>query len=272
MHSSMPPSSTLFSGINLQAGVRPELPRDVGLAAWAKAAFDFVIVLIMCAFALPVTLVAALLVKLTSSGPAFYTQVRCGRFGQPFKICKLRTMYHNCEARSGAIWSSKNDNRVTWIGRILRSTHLDELPQLWNVLRGEMNLIGPRPERPEFAIPLDRQIPGYAGRLAVKPGVSGLAQIQLPADSNLESVRNKLALDLVYVEKRGFWLDLRLMLGTCLYLVGFSYARVRRLMRLPKASVVPPLALLDKTDLQTTVFPSTEFAPVNVREQQLSSI
>src|ERR1700733_5720740 len=111
MHPSMTPQHV---PTQLQSPLR-------GLAARAKAAVDFAIVLIMCAFALPITLVAALLVKLTSPGPIFYMQTRVGSFGRPFKICKLRTMYHNCEAQSGAVWCSKNDRRVTWIGRILRA-------------------------------------------------------------------------------------------------------------------------------------------------------
>jgi lipopolysaccharide/colanic/teichoic acid biosynthesis glycosyltransferase len=248
-----------------------QLPsREYALAEWARAAAEFTIVLIMGAVALPITLIAALLVKLTSSGPAFYWQVRTGIFGQPFKICKLRTMYHNCEAKSGVVWCSKNDNRVTWIGRILRGTHLDELPQIWNILRGDMALVGPRPERPEFVGQLDKLIPSYSGRLAVKPGVTGLAQIQLPADSNLESVRNKLALDLLYIQKRGFWLDLRLMLGTGLYLAGFTYATVRRLMRLPSASTIPAVAVVDAAqDISRSDFPSGEYAPVSYAEQKV---
>jgi len=252
--------------------VPKQLPNPLrASAARAKATIDFAIVLMMCAVALPVALVAALLVKLTSPGPIFYMQTRVGSFGKPFKICKLRTMYHNCEAQSGAVWCSKNDRRVTWIGRILRATHLDELPQLWNILRGEMSLVGPRPERPEFVVQLEKLIPSYRGRLAVKPGVTGLAQIQLPSDTNLQSVRDKLALDLLYIRKRGFWLDLRLMFGTGLYLAGLSYVMVRRLMRLPTAAGIPELAAaVSMGHVPAAVSPSVGNAPMNFVEQQLA--
>ena len=139
--------------------------------------------------AAPFIFVAALLVKLTSRGPAFYSQVRLGLDGRPFYIRKLRTMYHNCERLSGPCWSTANDCRITPVGRFLRRSHIDELPQLWNVLCGEMSLVGPRPERPELIPTLARSIPGYRHRLEVRPGVTGLAQIQLPPDTDLDSVR-----------------------------------------------------------------------------------
>src|SRR5205823_3448469 len=108
------------------------------------------------------------------------------RFGEPFIILKLRTMYDRCEAKTGAAWATRNDPRVTPVGRVLRKLHIDELPQLLNILRGDMSLVGPRPERPEFVGPLSRALPGYADRLQVRPGLTGLAQIQLPPDSDLE--------------------------------------------------------------------------------------
>ncbi|MFL5339175.1 MAG: sugar transferase [Gemmataceae bacterium] len=199
-----------------------------------KATFDFVLALLLIALTLPVMLIAGLLVKLTSPGPALYHQVRVGRDGRPFRIIKLRTMHHNCELLTGIRWASKGDPRVTPVGRLLRCTHIDELPQLWNVLRGEMSMVGPRPERPEFVGPLATAIPGYRGRLAVKPGITGLAQIQLPADTDIESVREKLVLDLCYVKNSGPLLDARILVGTMLYLAGVSYAGIRR------ATVLPP--------------------------------
>jgi lipopolysaccharide/colanic/teichoic acid biosynthesis glycosyltransferase len=142
-------------------------------------------------------------------------------------------MYHECEAASGVRWATANDTRVTPIGRVLRKLHIDELPQLLNVLRGDMSLVGPRPERPEFVRPLAEAIPDYLARLRVRPGLTGLAQVQLPPDSSIDSVRQKLVLDLCYVNNRGLWLDLRLLLATSLYVSGLSFEAVRRLMRLP---------------------------------------
>src|SRR5262249_20718427 len=155
-------------------------------------------------------------------GPAIYSQVRLGRGGRPFLIYKLRTMYHKCEAETGPQWCAKGDPRVTPVGRFLRTTHIDELPQLWNVLRGDMSLVGPRPERPEIIDELERHLAGYRNRLSVKPGVTGLAQIQLPSDTTVESVREKLILDLCYVQRFGAWLDFRIQVGTILYLAGVS--------------------------------------------------
>src|SRR5262249_55106805 len=156
-----------------------------------------------------------------------------GRFGRPFLIYKLRTMTHNCEQESGVRWAVPGDPRVTRLGRFLRKTHLDELPQLWNVLRGDMSLVGPRPERPEFVPGLERAIPGYRPRLLVKPGVTGLAQVQLPADTDIPSVRRKLAYDLYYIRSGGLWLDLRLLASTALRLAGVPYGVGIRLFRLP---------------------------------------
>jgi lipopolysaccharide/colanic/teichoic acid biosynthesis glycosyltransferase len=197
-----------------------------------KRASDLVIGLGLVVAAVPVIAAAWLVVRLTSAGPGFYSQARVGRHGRQYRIYKIRSMYTNCEKASGAAWCAKNDPRVTPVGRVLRKLHIDELPQLWNVLKGDMSLVGPRPERPEFVGPLSEAIPGYAERHAVRPGVTGLAQIQLPPDTDIESVRTKLVLDRCYVERQGFWLDLRIMLGTAVYLTG-SYASVRRFMRLP---------------------------------------
>ena len=188
----------------------------------------------------PLILVTWALVRATSSGPGFYSQVRVGRGNRNYRIYKIRTMTHNCEAGSGVKWSTKGDARVTPVGRVLRKLHLDELPQLWNVLKGDMSLVGPRPERPEFVVPLSAEIEGYPERHQVRPGVTGLAQIQLPADADVESVRTKLVLDRYYVEHASLWLDLRIMFGTLVYLVGFSYAKVRQLMRLPNPLTAAP--------------------------------
>jgi lipopolysaccharide/colanic/teichoic acid biosynthesis glycosyltransferase len=184
---------------------------------------DFVLAALLCVPALPVVLLAALAVKWTSRGPAFYTQTRVGRRGRLFTIYKLRSMIHNCESLTGPRWSMPGDPRVTPVGWFLRASHLDELPQLLNVLRGEMSLIGPRPERPEFVPELQRQLPAYGLRLEVRPGVTGLAQVQLPPDTDVESVRSKLSCDLYYVRHVSPWLDLRLLLCTALHAAGVPF-------------------------------------------------
>jgi len=191
----------------------------------------------------PVMLVAAVLVKLTSHGPAFYTQRRVGLGGRPFTIYKLRTMRHDAEAGSGAIWAKLGDRRVTRLGRFLRTTHIDEFPQLLNVLLGHMSLIGPRPERPEIVKKLRMQIDRYQERHRVRPGITGLAQVQLPPDSGLHSVRKKLVCDLCYIENRTGWLDFRLMLCTGLFLFGVPMYLTRRLLRIPEplATATPQL-------------------------------
>ena len=181
----------------------------------------------------------ALLVKSSSPGPAFYSQVRLGYNGRPYRIYKLRSMSHDCEAKTGAVWSSgNNDPRVTRLGRFLRDTHLDELPQLWNVVVGDMCLVGPRPERPEIASKLERALPGYIGRLLVKPGVTGLAQVQLPPDSDLESVRRKLAYDLHYVRAVSPVLDARILFATFFQFAASAINAVgQALVKSEKASV-----------------------------------
>jgi lipopolysaccharide/colanic/teichoic acid biosynthesis glycosyltransferase len=204
----------------------------------AKAPLDFLAACLLLVPALPLILLAAVLVKLTSRGPVFYSQTRLGCRGRPYRIFKVRTMYHNCEKHSGPRWSTAGDSRITPVGRFLRSSHLDELPQLWNVLRGEMSLVGPRPERPEFFPHLEAAIPHYRRRLLVRPGVTGLAQVQLPADSDLESVRRKLAYDLYYVREQGPWLDFRIILSTTLKVFGVSFPALRKIFLMPSGEVV----------------------------------
>jgi lipopolysaccharide/colanic/teichoic acid biosynthesis glycosyltransferase len=199
---------------------------------------SFFFALTLLILSAPVILLSALLVKLTSSGPVIYSQTRVGKNGRPYQIHKLRTMYHNCENHSGPRWSTPGDTRITPLGRFLRRTHLDELPQLWNVVRGDMCLIGPRPERPEFIPRLAKALPHYADRLLVKPGMTGLAQVQLPADTDLESVRRKLAYDLYYVRHVSPWLDLSILLGTALYLLGLPTRLMPRLRLVPKRQTV----------------------------------
>jgi lipopolysaccharide/colanic/teichoic acid biosynthesis glycosyltransferase len=193
-----------------------------------KRSADVVLALLVAVAAAPLMLAVCALVKLTSRGPVIYTQVRVGRGRRPFAIYKVRTMDHDCERFSGPLWSTENDPRVTPLGRFLRRTHLDEVPQLWNILKGEMSLVGPRPERPEFVRQLERALPRYGERLDVLPGVTGLAQVNLPPDTDHDSVRRKLVYDLAYVENLGPWLDLRILAATGLFLLGVPFAASSR--------------------------------------------
>ncbi|HEX4611600.1 MAG TPA: sugar transferase [Urbifossiella sp.] len=216
----------------------PGLPPAARLRVRDKAAVDFVLALVLVVAAAPFILAAAALTRLTSRGPAFYSQTRVGLNGRVFRIYKIRTMRHNCEAASGAKWATARDPRVTAVGRVLRKTHLDELPQLWNVLKGDMSLVGPRPERPEFVARLARDVDGYLDRLTVRPGVTGLAQVQLAADTDLESVRRKLRYDLHYIGTAGPWLDLRLMLSTAFKMLHLPFGVSRVVLRIPGEQVV----------------------------------
>jgi lipopolysaccharide/colanic/teichoic acid biosynthesis glycosyltransferase len=197
----------------------------------AKAAADFALALAMLAPALPVLLACVALVRLTSRGPAIYTQARVGRGGRAFTLYKVRTMYHDCERLTGPTWSTPGDARITPVGRVLRTLHLDELPQLWNVLRGEMSLIGPRPERPEIVKRLRAQVVGYDRRHAVRPGITGFAQIHLPPDSSVRSVKNKLVYDLFYVRRRTWHMELFILAATGLKMLGLKrlYHRAPRI-------------------------------------------
>jgi lipopolysaccharide/colanic/teichoic acid biosynthesis glycosyltransferase len=166
----------------------------------------------------PLIALASLLVRLTSRGPVFYTQERLGLNGRRFTIYKVRTMYQDSEP-NGPIWSVRGDRRVTPVGRYLRWSHIDELPQLINILRGDMGLIGPRPERPEIVNQLERALPDYPRRLRVRPGLTGLAQVLRGPDTDLASVHQKLDLDLFYLDHKGPWMDLRIILATVPHLL-----------------------------------------------------
>jgi len=196
--------------------------------------------LVVCA---PLILLCMVAVKLTSPGSALYSQIRLGRGRRPYRIFKIRSMTHNCEAATGARWATANDARVTPIGRFLRCSHLDELPQLWNILRGDMSLVGPRPERPELICKLEPAIAHYGERMLVRPGVTGLAQVNLPPDTDLESVRRKLLYDRYYVAIGGLWLDLRLLAATGLYLLAIPFRISCAVLLLPGAREVEALSV-----------------------------
>jgi lipopolysaccharide/colanic/teichoic acid biosynthesis glycosyltransferase len=185
-----------------------------------KRAIDILFAFPGVIIAAPIVALLALLVKLTSRGPAFYLQERVGKDGRVFKIVKLRTMVQNAEAKTGPVWATANDPRETALGRILRRTHLDELPQLWNVLEGDMSLIGPRPERPVFVEQFTREIPNYTARLAVRPGITGWAQVNHVYDQTLEDVRRKVQFDCEYIRRMGWGIDLKIMVATAKRMVG----------------------------------------------------
>ena len=198
-----------------------------------KPVVDFALAAVISLLSLPVVAIAVLVVRLTSRGPAIYTQERLGRDGKVFTIYKIRTMYLDSERHCGPRWSVPGDPRITPVGRVFRWCHVDELPQLFNILRGEMSLIGPRPERPEFVNQLERALPKYRRRLMVRPGLTGLAQVQQPPDTDLFSVRRKLNYDLYYVESMNLWLDFRLILATLLKCLGVSFEWIGRILQLP---------------------------------------
>lgn len=178
-----------------------------------KRLFDLGIASLGLLLTAPLVALAALAIRLTSRGPAFYSQTRVGLYNQPFRIYKLRTMTANAE-RSGAQWAEKADPRVTPIGRILRKTRIDELPQFWNILRGDMAFIGPRPERPEFTRELAQQIPYYEKRHLVKPGLTGWAQINYPYGASVTDALKKLEYDLYYIKHGSLQLDMHILVRT----------------------------------------------------------
>lgn len=150
---------------------------------------------------------------LGNKGTLFYTQNRVGFHGKEFKIYKLRSMIQNAE-KNGAVWAQKNDKRITSFGRFLRTTRLDELPQFYNILKGEMSVIGPRPERPEFVNELEEQIPFYAIRHVIRPGLTGWAQVNYPYAGTLEEQETKLRYDLYYIKERSSFLDFKILIKT----------------------------------------------------------
>lgn len=224
----------------LPLDARVELTTTPGWYIASRPTIDYIAAVLLLAVFFPVIGTCWLLTRLTSRGPGFYTQTRSGEGGRNYRIVKIRTMRHNVEAVSGIQWAKRQDTRTTWLGKFLRATHLDELPQLFNVLRGEMSLVGPRPERPEVirSKGLAAMIPGYSLRLSVRPGVTGLAQLQLPADSDVASVRRKVVYDLYYIQNRTLWLDVRIVAATALKAAGLGPAWLQRIFRLPNRNEV----------------------------------
>jgi exopolysaccharide biosynthesis polyprenyl glycosylphosphotransferase len=176
-----------------------------------KRIVDVLLALVLLALTAPVMAAVWLLVRLTSAGPVVFQQERIGRDREPFTIYKFRTMHERAEAATGPVLAIENDPRATRIGRVLRATRLDELPQLWNVLRGDMSFVGPRPERPEFVERFEVEVPAYAERFKIRPGLTGYAQVNGEYHS---APATKLQYDLAYMYNRTLWLDLKILADT----------------------------------------------------------
>ena len=205
---------------------------DIGVGARATRWVNLLLALLALLVLLPILLLIALAIKLTSRGPVLYTQERVGLDrrlpgpeagnhrrtrdigGRPFTIYKFRTMWVDAESATGAVWATQNDPRITPVGRFLRQYRLDEIPQLLNVMRGEMNIVGPRPERPTIFAELRGHIAEYPLRQRAKPGITGLAQIHHHYDRSVDDVRTKVRYDLEYIRRQSVWEDLRIMLRT----------------------------------------------------------
>jgi sugar transferase (PEP-CTERM system associated) len=198
------PSWLIFSEGFRKSAVLTTVKRAADILA---AAFGLIL-------AAPVMAVVAIAVRMTSHGPALYHQERVGQHGRTFTVHKFRSMRSDAEAGTGAVWAQRNDSRVTPIGAFLRKTRLDEIPQLWNVLKGEMSLVGPRPERPEFVRMLTEQIPFYGQRHSVKPGVTGWAQVSYTYGASVEDSMEKLQYDLYYIKNLSMSLDLFVLFKT----------------------------------------------------------
>ena len=177
----------------------------------AKETVDIVLGFIALVLSLPVLAVCAIIIRFSGKGSVFYSQRRVGQHGKAFQMYKLRTMYANAESATGAVWAEDKDPRVMPACRWMRRSHVDELPQLINVVKGEMSLVGPRPERPEILAELEKSYPQVRKRLTVRPGITGLAQIRNGYDTSIDAFRRKLEADLEYIERRKWATELKIM-------------------------------------------------------------
>jgi len=186
-----------------------------------KRLMDIVLSLVILIITFPFCLIVAAAIKIDSEGPVFFTQERCGQNGKTFTMIKFRSMVKDAEKMSGPVWSQKDDPRITRVGKILRKLRIDEIPQMINVLKGEMSFVGPRPERPFFVEKLAKEIPYYKRRLKVRPGITGWAQVKHKYDESLEDVKIKLKYDLFYIENMSLRMDFKIILRT-IYVVFFG--------------------------------------------------
>jgi len=179
-----------------------------------REAFYRLLAFVGLILSLPIAAVTAVLIKLESNGPVLYSQERVGRHGRRIKVIKFRSMKVDAEKDGNAVWAKKNDSRVTRIGKIIRTIRVDEIPQFWSILKGDMSFIGPRPERPQFVAMLAKEIPFYEHRHLVQPGLTGWAQIKYPYGSSIEDARRKLEYDLYYVKNQTIFLDVVILFET----------------------------------------------------------
>jgi sugar transferase (PEP-CTERM system associated) len=184
------------------------------MTRWLKRGVDLALSLVLAVLASPAMLLTALAIRLESTGPVLYCQERVGENGKTFTLCKFRSMRTDAESGGRPIWATDGDSRVTRVGRFIRKTRLDELPQIWNVVKGDMSFVGPRPERPYFVAQLAREIPFYQQRHAVKPGVTGWAQVKYRYGASLEDAMEKLRYDLYYIKHLSIFFDLTIVFDT----------------------------------------------------------
>ena len=200
---------------------QPKLLRSGCETPAPKRILDIAFALVVLTIGFPVLCLIALAIALESRGSVLFCQERVGFCGRTFRMYKFRSMVSDAERGTGPVWATDSDPRVTRVGAVLRRTHLDELPQLYNVLRGEMSVVGPRPERPALVERLSRLVPGYDDRWAVLPGITGLAQVRHVYDQSTKTVRQKLRYDRCYIRRQGsFGLDLKIMAATVALMLG----------------------------------------------------
>jgi exopolysaccharide biosynthesis polyprenyl glycosylphosphotransferase len=197
-----------FPLIDIMPQLMPEWEKKI------KRVMDFVFSIILIILSAPITIITSIAIKLESKGPVLYKQERSGLNGKVFNVLKFRSMVQDAEKKSGPVWSQKDDPRITKVGRFIRKVRIDELPQMLNVLKGDMSLVGPRPERPFFVEQLSKEIPLYKRRLRVRPGVTGWAQVKHKYDETIEDVKTKLRYDLFYIENMSLRNDLKILFRT----------------------------------------------------------
>ncbi len=190
-----------------------------------KRVFDIVVSVLCLLVTAPLVMLTAILIKIVSPGPVFFTQERVGLNGIPFTMYKMRTMNVDAEKYSGAMWAQENDPRLIRFGRTIRKTHMDEIPQLINVLKGEMSIVGPRPERPVFVNKFSEEIVDYKKRLDAKPGITGLAQVWHKYDETIEDVKKKIKYDILYIKKMCLMVDIRILMNTIVVVLTGKGAR-----------------------------------------------